>query len=200
MRRTEFEIKDKKEISDFLNIEKTALLSLIDDKKPYSIPINFVYFNETVYFHSSVHGKKIDILAKNNNAQITFYREYSFIPSYFTKSQMSCSASQFFKSVIITGKLIKINQTDKVLLIFNELMKKYQPEGNYNKIEINDKMLNNELNCTAVYMLKQENISAKFKFGQNLNEDKIKILTDNLIKRGDPIDLETIKMIKKYRQ
>jgi len=199
MRRAEFEIKDIQEIENFIKQEKTAVLSLVDKNKPYSIPLNFIYLYGYIYFHGADQGKKNKIIRENNNAQFTIYKEYSFIPSYFTGNDMSCSASQFFKSVMISGKLIKSDDRNKIIQILEELMKKYQPEGKYKKIDLNDKMLNETLSKTAIFMLKPDNISAKYKFGQNLNDDKIKTLIDNLKKRGDPIDLETIEMINMFR-
>ncbi len=58
MRRKEFEVKDKDIIKDILNSSDYGTFALAVDNKPYSIPVNFVYENDIIYFHGAKKGKK----------------------------------------------------------------------------------------------------------------------------------------------
>ena len=48
-------------------------------------------------------------------------------------------------------------------------------------------------------IIKAQILSAKAKFGQNLDDEKIKILIKDLKNRGNELDFQTIKWIEKLR-
>lgn len=70
MRRKDREITDINEIRDIVEKCKVCHLAMIDDGKPYAVPLNFGYTIDgntlTLYFHSAKEGRKIDILKKNS--------------------------------------------------------------------------------------------------------------------------------------
>ncbi|MEM3860444.1 MAG: pyridoxamine 5'-phosphate oxidase family protein, partial [Candidatus Micrarchaeaceae archaeon] len=74
MRYSKNEVKDKKAITEFLKTEKFGALGLVDDDKPYVVPVNFLYLNDKIYFHSARAGRKWDIIHKNANASFLVAR------------------------------------------------------------------------------------------------------------------------------
>jgi nitroimidazol reductase NimA-like FMN-containing flavoprotein (pyridoxamine 5'-phosphate oxidase superfamily) len=57
-----FEITNKEQILEVLNNSSFGTLCLCFDNKPYSIPLNFVEFENEIYFHGAKKGKKMDII------------------------------------------------------------------------------------------------------------------------------------------
>jgi predicted FMN-binding regulatory protein PaiB len=50
-----------------------------------------------------------------------------------------------------------------------------------------------------MFKINIEQLSAKFKFGQGLNQQRFQMLIDNLQKRDTKMDLLTIKAMHRYR-
>ena len=65
MRRDEFNVKDEKSINEILTECEYGTLSLISDNKPYCVALNFVKYENSIFFHGSKEGKKIEAI-KNN--------------------------------------------------------------------------------------------------------------------------------------
>ena len=66
MRKKNQEIKDKKIINEILTKSEICRVAMIDNGKPYIVPLNYGYKDNCIYIHSASKGKKIDLLRKNN--------------------------------------------------------------------------------------------------------------------------------------
>ena len=53
------------EIITILGRGKVCRLAMVDNGKPYLVPLSYGYADETLYFHSAHRGRKISILRKN---------------------------------------------------------------------------------------------------------------------------------------
>ncbi|SFV61245.1 Pyridoxamine 5'-phosphate oxidase-related, FMN-binding [hydrothermal vent metagenome] len=51
-----FEIKEQESINKILEKAEYGTLALSDNGKPYSIPVNFVLLDNSIYFHGSHKG------------------------------------------------------------------------------------------------------------------------------------------------
>ncbi|PRM89468.1 antibiotic resistance protein [Aliarcobacter cryaerophilus] len=200
MRRDEFNINDKNSIDEILQACEYGTLSLINNDRPYSVALNFVYHNGSIYFHGSIEGKKMDTIKTNNLACFLVVKPYSTIPSHFFDTVAACPATQFFASVFVEGDLSFVENKDKKAEVLNALMKKLQKEGGYEEISYDKKMYTKMLDNVAVIELKVENISCKIKVGQNLNYEKRDKLFEKLENRASKIDIETIKEMKFYKK
>lgn len=201
MRRKEFYITDKEDIEGLLASSTYGVLGLIDDEGfPYTVPLNFVYHDGAIYAHGATtqNSKKIKAIKTNGKASFSVIQEYSLLPSYFTGSELACPATQFFKSVFVRGKVELVDDTDEKIASLSALMEKLQPEGRYEPITAANEKYAKELNATAVIKLIPDTLTAKFKFGQNQKPEAFKKLVAELTNRGDIIDNETVKMMKKY--
>lgn len=193
------EIKDKKIINEILKNSEFGTLALCIDTKPYSIPLNFVELNGEIFFHGAKNGKKIEIIKKNSNASFSIVEDISLLPSYFSNDKgNACPATHLFKSIIIDGKIEFIEEYEKKAQALQTLMEKLQKEGNY--IPLNHEMYKKAINSTCLYKLIPTQTTAKFKLGQNFNEDRYERVKEHLLQRGTKKDLATLKVIEEFRK
>ena len=198
MRRKIFTITEKSEIEEILHDVEYGILSMCNyDNTPYSIPLNFAYANNTIYFHGAKEGEKLKILKNNNHVSFTVVDAISFIPSYFSANNLACYAVYFFKSVIIKGKIEFINEYNEKIHALSKFMEKFQKEGKY--IPFDNEVYKNLIEATLIYKLIPTKISAKFKFGQDLSKERFEEIIKNLKERGTKKDIETIKLMEKYK-
>ncbi len=99
MRRKDKEITDKKEIENILKKSQICRIGMVDGDKPYIVPVNFGYKHDTLFFHTALEGRKIDLMKKNPN--ICF--EVDHIEK-FKKAKLACDWSIEYKSVIGEGR------------------------------------------------------------------------------------------------
>jgi len=190
-----FEIKDKSIIEEMLDKAEYGTLAICSNDRPYSLPINFIFINDEIYFHGSKKGKKIDILRVNQHASFSVVEPYSMIQSYFSSSDnLACPVTQFFKSVIIDGEIKFVEEYDEKVKMLSMLMKKLQKEGGYRPLS--EDVYKKAIDATLIYKLVPENIKVKFKFGQNLTKEKFEMIVEHLKTRAKEEDLATIKLMK----
>jgi hypothetical protein len=61
---------------EILANEKRGVLALLGDESyPYALPLNYVFDNDALYFHSAVEGHKIDAIASHDKASFCVYRQ-----------------------------------------------------------------------------------------------------------------------------
>ena len=119
---------------------------MVDGDKPYVIPMNFGYKDKTIYFHGAPEGQKIDVLHKNNNVCITFDIDHKL---RYRDEHVACSWSMRFRSVVLSGKAIFIEDYNEKIDCLNIIMENYSDKKfNYNspavknvkiwKVEINE--------------------------------------------------------------
>jgi len=190
------EIKDEKIIKEVLDSVEYGVLALAD-KTPYAVPVNFVYLNNKIYFHGSLKGRKMEIIKNNNNVSFSVISDHMVIPSYISSNEdIACPATAFFKSIIIDGKAIIVENIKEKAEMFEALMKKLQPKGGYQSL--NSDIYISTLGKVAVIKIEIEKISAKFKFGQNYNKEKIEMIISKLEKSNSIEGKKTMNNIKEF--
>jgi nitroimidazol reductase NimA-like FMN-containing flavoprotein (pyridoxamine 5'-phosphate oxidase superfamily) len=194
-----FEITDDKIISEILDNAEYGTLALCIENKPYSVPINFVESDGEIFFHGEKKGKKIDMMKQNQNASFSVVEDYSLLPSYFSSDKGdACPATHMFKSIIVNGVIEFIEEYDEKVKAMSALMLKLQKEGKY--IPLNHEMYKKALNALCVYKLIPVEKKAKFKLGQNFNEERYTRVVSHLEERGNAKDLATIELLKECRK
>jgi len=97
------------------------------DGYPSVKPLNFVYLDGRIYFHSAQSGEKIDDMARDE--RVCFEVD---LPTTFVKAEEHpCAADQLYRSVIIRGMAHLVGEREERLKALKGLMNKYQPEGGY---------------------------------------------------------------------
>ena len=195
MRRLEFVCEDKALLEEILQTCEYGTLSLSINDRPYGVPLNFDWHKESLYYHGAEEGRKMEMMHANANASFSVVKPLSLIPSYFSHTRFACPASQFFASIIFEGKLINVTCMDEKVEALNALMQKLQPEGGYDVIDANNAMYQKMLSTVSLYKLVPSSISFKLKVGQNLSEERKKMVIEKLLERGTPLDVLTIKMM-----
>ena len=193
-----FEIKDKAMIDAVLSRQEYGTLALCADDKPYSLPINFVNLEGIIYFHGAKSGRKITILKKNALAAFSVVEAHALIQSYFSSTEgLACPATQFFKSIMIEGEIVFVEDYQEKVKALSALMQKLQPEGKYKPLS--QEAYKKAINATSIYKLIPKSTRAKFKFGQHLDQERFEMILAHLEDRGSEIDKETAIMMRDLR-
>ena len=120
MRRSEKEITDKLAIEKIINASLVCRLALSDGNQPYIVPLCFGYQDKTLYFHSALEGKKIDILKKNNRTCFEFD-----VNSEIIKAEKACKWGMKYQSVIGFGKAVLVENIAEKKKALNIIMNHY---------------------------------------------------------------------------
>lgn len=103
MRRKDREVSDPEAIRKILGECRVCRLGMIDNGKPYVIPMNMGYDYDgeelVLYFHCAKEGKKLDLLRENGQVAFEMDKEYALI-----EGDMPCQYSYRYASVIGSGK------------------------------------------------------------------------------------------------
>ncbi|MBD7969706.1 pyridoxamine 5'-phosphate oxidase family protein [Paenibacillus gallinarum] len=199
MRRKEFTIEQEAEIEAFLAEKTYGFLGTISvDGDPHITPLNFVYDNGYVYFHGSLAGEKMKHLKAKTRVSFNVAEEYALIPSYFSDPLLACPATAYFKSVTVFGHAEKVSDPSEKAKALSLFMNKLQPEGGYTPIIANDALYKGQLKAVAVIRIVPDRVTAKFKFGQNLEQSKHEKVQALLEERGTNKDVETAELMRKF--
>ena len=186
------EIKSHKKIEEFLLEEHVGRIASIDEfGYPQIIPMNFVYVNNSIYMHSYLRGEKLDNILRNDKVGFEADRELEFLPSYFSHPTDASQADTLYISIVIKGKAVLVQNYEEKSLGLNELMKKYQPEGNYEPLKKNDLVLDE----VAVIKIIPESIKGKYKIGQHMHRDSRINLAKKILQRNSSTARQTLKVM-----
>ncbi len=120
---------DFNEIEAIINKTQVCHVAFVDVDKPYVLPFNFGYKNQTLYIHSAPTGRKINILQKNKNVCVSFEADSKL---FVRHEQVACSYSMTFKSVVLSGVVEFIEDVESKKEIMNIIMKHYTAKDDFN--------------------------------------------------------------------
>ncbi|MEG0803906.1 MAG: pyridoxamine 5'-phosphate oxidase family protein [Pygmaiobacter sp.] len=102
MRRKDREVGEFGAIMEIVAACKVCRLALVDNGKPYLVPLNFGFETEndilTVYFHSACEGKKLAVLRQNSAACFEVDTEHQLV-----EHEIPCRNGYLFASAIGSG-------------------------------------------------------------------------------------------------
>lgn len=142
---------DKFEIKQIIDKCDSCFLAMVDQEgKPYLLPFNFGYEDDTIYLHSDPKGKKIDILKNNPDVCVAFSTDHKL---FFRHETVACSYGMDYRSVLAYGKVIFIDDYDEKMKVLNIIMRKYtDKEFSFNAPAVNN---------VAVYKVEISKIEGK---------------------------------------
>lgn len=118
--------KKIEKINEQEDIIKSCLfcnMAMVDQEgKPYVLPFNFGYENNTIYLHSDQKGKKIEILENNPNVCLSFTND---VELFARDEHVACSYGMKYKSVVVYGKIEFIEDIQEKTDAMNIVMKQY---------------------------------------------------------------------------
>jgi len=186
------EIKSKEKIIEFLNQQETGRVSSIDkDGFPQIIPMNFVYANDAIYMHSHPRGEKLENISKNPNVGFEVDQSLEFLPSYFTSPTDASQADTLYISVVIKGKASLVSDPKEKARALNDLMKKYQPEGGYEKLTPDMEVVEE----VAIIKVVPVTMRGKYKIGQHWDKKTRLEIAKKILERNSQTAQNTIKMM-----
>lgn len=156
---------DKQKISDFLEDSRVGVIAMNDGNLPYAVPLNYLWHDSSIFFHGAGSGRKELILSKEPVVCFTVFEEYGTV-----LDPMPCHADTSYMSVMLFGKIVKVNDFEESAHVLDLLVEKYTP--GYYKKGLSAKMMENyrsgvDGNLVSVYRLTPEEITAK----QNVVEE-----------------------------
>jgi hypothetical protein len=156
MRHPERELKDQETIAGILRQALVGRIATINLKGfPVIKPVNFLYLDGKIYFHSSMKGEKIEDIRRGS--PICFEVDQPI--AYVIASKVACRANYYYRSIIGKGRASFVKDQDKKREILERMMEKYQPEGDYGEIPMEI------LTKTAVIEIRVGKISGKENLG-----------------------------------
>jgi 2-isopropylmalate synthase len=133
------------------------------DGYPMIKPLNFVYREGKIYFHSAQQGEKIDNIKRNS--RVCFEVD---LPITYVKSEGSpCRADYLYRSVIIRGRAKIVDDKEERFSALKELMKKYQPEGGFGDFQAE------KLALTAVVRIDIKEMTGKEDLGKETERQAV---------------------------
>jgi len=198
MRRAEFEVSDMPTIEAFLNECEYGVLSLMSHDEPYGVAVNFAYREGVFYFHGAMEGRKAEAIQESARCSFTVVKPYAYIPSYFSNTRSASPATQFFASLIASGRVVRLSDAHEKAQGLSVLMEKMQPEGQYEPIEPSNPLYTKILEKTAVYAIHVDTLCFKVKAGQNLSQERYEILVKHLKERNGTHDDATLVLMQEH--
>lgn len=105
---------------DVLTRNGVGILALNGDEGyPYGVPVNYVYADGAIYFHSAVAGYKNELIEKDGKTSFTVIDKATNVPENVTT---------YFRSVIVTGKVHLVTDEVEKRKGLDYLWQKFCPE------------------------------------------------------------------------
>jgi nitroimidazol reductase NimA-like FMN-containing flavoprotein (pyridoxamine 5'-phosphate oxidase superfamily) len=149
MRRKDLEITDTKEIEAIIESGRVCRIALSYNDKPYVVPMNYGYQDSALYFHSAKVGKKVDMIAKNNNVCFEITADHGIM-----NTGIPCNWENRYACVIGYGKAFFIDDLEEKSKALNILVGHYAPDTVYDFSEGN-------LSSTAVIRIDIKEMTGK---------------------------------------
>jgi nitroimidazol reductase NimA-like FMN-containing flavoprotein (pyridoxamine 5'-phosphate oxidase superfamily) len=174
MRKMNKKITDPAIIIDLLNTCHTGRLGTVGkDGLPMVKPLNFTYHEGRIYFHCAQEGEKLDDIRRDN--RVCFEVD---LPLAYVKgtTENPCRAEYLYRSVIVRGRAIIVEDRAERVLALDCLMAKYQPKAG------NGPYPEEKLALTCVVRIDIEDMSGKEDLGKGeLREKVLQALTDGTV-------------------
>ena len=97
-------------------------VGMVDFDRPYVLAFNFGYEDQTIWLHCAHEGKKLDILKRNPNVCVEFDTDHKM---FARNEDVACSWRQAYRSVIVEGQAVFVNDYEEKIKGLNILMKHY---------------------------------------------------------------------------
>jgi predicted FMN-binding regulatory protein PaiB len=124
---------------------------------------------------------------------------HALLPSTFFDPENACPATQFFKSVLVTGQVRLVEDTGEKARVLQALMTKLQPTGGFDPIAADNPRYQAALRGVAVIAMSMDSVTGKWKLGQNLSSELADRVMEKLEQRNGHQDCRTANAMEQYR-
>ncbi len=190
MRRHHSEVTDQHEIDRILNTATIGRLATTGlDGYPYVTPVNFVYNQGAIYFHSAPAGEKLDNIAKDPRVCFEVDIPLAYVDAGFDPERRPCKLHQFFHCVIIRGEASMVPDGSLKTAVLNALVAKHEP--GVHLAPVTEDMP--AYKACSVIGIRPDSRTAKSDLAWNKTSDERLALAQYLRSRRGPGDIETLK-------
>ena len=133
MRRKEREITDIEEIEQVIKKAKVCRLGLVDNDGAYIVPVCFGYERNSLYFHSTPEGRKVELIKKNKKICFEIDTDVEVV-----NAEKPCGWTTKYRSVIGTGRAYILEKDEEKVYGLSLLMRQYsegEPSLDFEKLD-----------------------------------------------------------------
>ncbi len=192
MRRKQCQVTDAETIEALLLRARVGRLATVgEDGFPYITPVNFVWWNDSIYFHSAREGEKIDNIRRSNRVCFEIDIPLSYLDTGYDEDRPTCRVHQFYHCVIIRGRAEFVLDIEEKVASLNALVDAHENGGSFTPVTEDAR----EVGLCSVIAVRVESLSAKSDLGQKMKEEQRRHLARYLRKRGLDGDIEAARLM-----
>ncbi|NPV70992.1 MAG: pyridoxamine 5'-phosphate oxidase family protein [Firmicutes bacterium] len=103
--------------------EVGTLAVVLDDGRPYAIPVNFAVLGDRVVIHCARQGAKIDAIRRQAGVCFSVFDAGGIVGA-----ATACELSYVYRSVVAFGRATIVDDTGRKMEALEALARKYAPE------------------------------------------------------------------------
>jgi len=194
MKRKQCEINDRETIDSLLRRGTVGRMATTGaDGYPYITPLNYVYFNGSIYFHCARAGEKLDNIKRDNKVCFEVDIPLAYLDlDYYGENPEACQVHQFYHCIIVRGLAEVVREIGEKIAALNALVKSHErPDRPFVPITADTPAV--EL-CEVV-AIRIKAISGKSDLAQKKSIEEKQHLAQFLRTRGHAGDLEAADLI-----
>ncbi len=192
MRRKQCEIKDRTVIDTILKRATIGRMATIgNDGFPYITPVNYVYWNGSIYFHCAHKGEKIDNIKRDDRVCFEVDIPLAYLGMDYDQKRPTCNVHQFYHCVIIKGRAEKVEEIDEKVGALNALMDSHENESDFEPVTSKTK----PVHLCSVIAIRVESISGKSDLAQSKKQEEKQRVAHYLRERNLPGDREAATLM-----
>lgn len=135
---------------EILESEKTGILAVIGDCGfPYTVPLNYFYFEDNIYFHCANQGHKIDSIKNNSKVSFCVVSQNKLVPEKYTTA---------YESVVVFGKAEIMKNQSEINRIIYHFAKHFAPNDSEENLMKN---INSDIKTMTMVKITPEHITGK---------------------------------------
>ena len=163
------------------------------DGFPYIVPLNFVYWRGSVYFHCARKGEKMDNIQRDPKVCFEVDIPLSYVGRECNLQLPPCQVHQLYHSVILRGLAEIVEDIDEKVAALNALMARHEERPDFNEIKAD---MTGVKICNVV-AVRIESITAKSDLLQKKTDDEKNHVAEYLARRDLPGDPEAASLLRR---
>lgn len=149
---------DTQKIEQFLSKADTGFLGLALNNEPYIVPLNYIWFEGSVYLHGASEGKKVNFIKENKNATFVISKSEGTMVS-----PIPAETDTAYLSIMLFGEIQIVNDLREATKAMQALLDKYVT-GYYNSplsLKHVERYRSSLGSTTCIFKLRPNEITAK---------------------------------------
>ncbi|MDR3629724.1 MAG: pyridoxamine 5'-phosphate oxidase family protein [Desulfocapsaceae bacterium] len=193
MRRRQSAITDQMTVRRLLvRCRVGRLASTGRDGYPYITPVNYVFFQDAIYFHCARQGEKLDNILADSRVCFEIDIPLAYLDLAFDPVRPPCQVHQFYHCIIIRGRAEIVEDLTEKVAALNALMAVHEGQPDFAAITADAQAVG----LCAVIAVRIERLSCKSDLAQKKSPEERRRIADYLRERGLPGDEEAARLLE----